>query len=249
MGMLKVNPCTQIDLPSSPREEMLCLTAEEVRAVAEAVDPFYRVLVYTAAYTGLRAGELLALERRDIDLKRGTLSVRRARREVSGHITTGPTKTAGSRRTVSLPAFLRDMLAGHMANVPIAPDSLVFASKTAKPLRHNLFYRRHFKRAVAGHTDKKGVYHPGVLPPHLHGLRWHDLRHTCASLSIAAGAHPKLIAARLGHSSVQITLDRYGHLFPSVEASLAEALDATFAESAANGTAADATGTVTELRP
>jgi integrase len=62
-----------------------------------------------------------------------------------------------------------------------------------------------------------------------HGLRFHDLRHTRASLLIAAGAHPKLIQARLGHSSITTTLDRYGHLFPSVEAALAEALDLTFA--------------------
>ena len=56
-----------------------------------------------------------------------------------------------------------------------------------------------------------------------------DLRHTCAALSIAAGAHPKLIAARLGHSTITLTLDPYGHLFPSVEEALAEKLDAAFA--------------------
>ena len=61
-----------------------------------------------------------------------------------------------------------------------------------------------------------------------HGLRFHDLRHTCAALSIAAGAHPKLIVSRLGHSTIQITLDRYGHLFPSVEEALADALDAAY---------------------
>ena len=67
------------------------------------------------------------------------------------------------------------------------------------------------------------------LPATKHGLRFHDLRHTCASLLIAQGAHPKLIQARLGHSSITITLDRYGHLFPSLEAALADKLDAAFA--------------------
>lgn len=100
-------------------------------------------------------------------------------------------------------------------------------------MRHNVFYRRHFKRAVAGYTDTKGLYHPGALPAEKHGLRFHDLRHTCAALSVAAGAHVKLISARLGHSSVQITLDRYAHLYPSVEEALAEQLDATFVAAAA----------------
>jgi hypothetical protein len=59
-------------------------------------------------------------------------------------------------------------------------------------------------------------------------LRFHDLRHTTASLSIAAGEHPKLIQARLGHSSITVTVDRYGHLFPSMEEALAEKLDAAF---------------------
>ncbi len=104
------------------------------------------------------------------------------------------------------------------------PDALVFPSKTGLPLRHNLFYRRHF-RPAAQHA----------LPPEKVGLRFHDLRHTCASLAIAAGAHPKLISARLGHSSIQITLDRYSHLFPSVEEALGEALDAVYQASNAPG--------------
>jgi integrase len=234
LGMVKVNPCTNIDLPRSPREEMLFLEAHEVKAVAEAIDPFYRVLVYTAAYTGMRAGELGGLQRRDLDLLRGTLHVRRALLDVDGQLSLGPTKTH-STRTVSLPRFLRDMLAAHLAQPSpggTGPEALVFPGRTGKPLRHNLFYKRHFKKAVAL-----------ALPASKHGLRFHDLRHTCASLSIAAGAHPKLISARLGHGSVQITLDRYGHLFPSIEEALAEKLDAAF-ESVAVVEASN----VTELR-
>jgi integrase len=234
LGMVRTSPCANVDLPRSPREEMLCLTAGEVSDLANAIDPYYRTLVYFAAYTGLRAGEQLALQRQDVNLTQGTVAVRRARREVSGHITYGPTKTQGSRRTVSLPAFLTTLLREHMANVPLNPDALVFTGKSGKPLRHNTFVKRHFKPAVRA-----------ALPPHLHGLRWHDLRHTAASLAIAAGAHPKLIQARLGHASVTITLDRYGHLMPGAEQSLGEALDALHATADA---ATETTGTVTELR-
>lgn len=219
MGLVRVNPCAQIDLPRSPREEMLFLSAPEVALVAEAIDPYYRVLIYSAAFLGLRAGELLALRRGDLDLLRGVVHVRRSLRDVNGHLSVGPTKTY-STRTVSLPRFLRDMLSEHLAaGLPggTGPDALLFPSRTGLLLRHGLFYRRHFKVAVRK-----------ALPPELHGLRFHDLRHTCAALSVAAGAHPKLISARLGHASVAITLDRYSHLFPSIEEALAEQLDAAF---------------------
>jgi integrase len=82
---------------------------------------------------------------------------------------------------------------------------------------------------VAGWTDRRGKHYPGALPAELHALRWHDLRHTAASLAIAAGAHPKLIQQQLGHSSITVTLDRYGHCFPSMATALADALDAAFA--------------------
>jgi integrase len=100
-------------------------------------------------------------------------------------------------------------------------------------MRHHLFYRRHFKPAV-----RRAL-------PHKAALRFHDLRHTCAGLLIAQGAHPNLIQARLGHSSIQITLARYGHLFPSVEAALADKLDAAFAAA----DAAPARDNVAALRP
>jgi integrase len=216
LKVLAINPCQGVRLPRAQHEEQTFLTAEEVKLVAEAIDPHYRVLIWMAAYTGLRAGELHALRRQDVDLKRGVVHVRQSLKDVGGHLHFGPTKTHGTR-TVSLPAFLRGMLADHIG-IGGNPNALVFTTPTGKPIRHDLFYARHFKPAVRR-----------ALPADKHGLRFHDLRHTCASLSIAAGAHPKLISARLGHSSVQITLDRYGHLFPSVEESLAERLDATFA--------------------
>ena len=214
-----VNPCLGVKLPRMRREEMLFLEADEVRALADAITPYYRVLILTAAYTGLRAGELLALRRADVDLLRGVLHVRQALKDVNGRLYFGPTKTH-AQRTVSLPRFLRDELEAHLSR-PLpggnGPDALVFPGPQGGPLRHGNFYRRHFRTAVSA-----------ALPAAKHGLRFHDLRHTCASLSIAAGAHPKLISARLGHSSIQITLDRYGHLLPGVEEALADALDIAF---------------------
>ncbi len=230
LGMVKINPCTDIDLPRARREEMLFLTGDEVRAVAETIDSHYRVLIYMAAYTGLRAGELGGLQRRDVDLLRGVVHVRRALKDVNGRLELGPTKTH-AQRTIALPGFLKVMLAHYLVQ-PAAdsgPDAPVFTMKGGGPLRHGLVYNRYFRRAVAGY-ELRGKKVPGALPAAKHGLRFHDLRHTCAALSIAAGAHPKLIASRLGHSTIQITLDRYGHLFPSVEQALADALDAAFGD-------------------
>lgn len=231
LGMVKANPCAQVDLPRARHEEMLFLTAEEVRAVAEAIDPAYRLLVYVAAYTGLRAGELAGLQRGDVDLLRGVLHVRRAVKDVNGRLELGPTKTH-AERTVSLPAFLAKMLEAHLLASDGGPEDYVFQMKRGGPLRMGLVYGRYFKRAVAGYV-KRGEQIPGALPATKHALRWHDLRHTAASLAIHAGAHPLLVSKMLGHSTVQITLDRYSHLMPNVAEALAEKLDAAFAAGAA----------------
>lgn len=230
LDWIKVNPCNNVDLPRARREEMLCLTADEVRLLAEKIDPHYRVLVYVAAYTGLRAGELLALQRQDVDLLRGVVHVRRALKDVDGVLEVGQVKTASSRRSVTLPASIKALLETHLSSAlpgGNGPTDLVFPSKTGKPIRHRLFMRRHFRPAVAGRTEKDGTESPGALP-HKATLRFHDLRHTAASLAIHAGAHPLLVSKMLGHSSVQITLDRYSHLMPNVSEALAEKLDALF---------------------
>jgi hypothetical protein len=103
-------------------------------------------------------------------------------------------------RTVSLPKFLKQMLREHLndSSGGTAPEAPVFTMKGGGRLRHGAVYSRYFKRAVARWTDKRGKEFPGALPARLRALRFHDLPHTCAALSIAAGAHPKLNSARLG---------------------------------------------------
>jgi integrase len=227
LGLLRDNPAARLRLPSPLRTEMTILTAQEIKELADAVPRASdRLAIYVASYCGLRAGELWGLQRRDVDLLHNRLYVQRALKDIRGHLEFGDTKTSGSRRAISLPAFLHAMLTEHMESMPASPDALLFISPggggtrragSGGPIRHGLFVRRVFKPAVET-----------VLPAEKHKLRFHDLRHTCASLLVAAGAHPKLIQARLGHSSITTTLDRYGHLFPSVEEALAVALDVTF---------------------
>jgi integrase len=113
-----------------------------------------------------------------------------------------------------IPGFLRDLLATHLATeVADGPAALVFTSSEGDPLRNSNFRRRIWNEAVT---------EAGLEP----GLRIHDLRHTCASLLIAEGAHPRAVMEHLGHSSITVTMDRYGHLFPSDMEALAEALGA-----------------------
>lgn len=133
---------------------------------------------------------------------------------MKGKLVFGPTKTY-AHRTARLPRFLCDSLGEHLADRPRRPEDLVFTAPTGAPLRHNLFYARHYKPAVV----RAG------LPE---ALRFHDLRHTCAALLIAQGGHPKAIMERLGHSSIQVTLDRYGHLFPGLDEALTDGLEHTY---------------------
>lgn len=213
-GAIRTNPCSGVRMPKSRRQEMLFLDPQQLLALADAITPRYRALVLVAGYTGLRAGEIGALRVPRLDLLRGTLAVQESLADVKGKLVFGATKTHANR-TVRLPRFLCQVLEDHMANHPPNRDKLVFTGPTGAPMRHNLFYARHFKPAVA----RAG------LPE---ALRFHDLRHTCAALLVAQGAHPKAMMERLGHSSIEVTLDRYGHLLPSLDAALTDGLEKTY---------------------
>lgn len=132
-----------------------------------------------------------------------------------------PYQELGEGGVRSSSPFLRDLLAEHLASRENeGPDAFVFTGSGGGLLRNSNFRRRVWKPAVRALG----------LPS---DLRIHDLRHTCAALLIAQGAHPKAIQAQLGHSSIQVTLDLYGHLFPDDMDRLAEQLDA--AHEAASG--------------
>ncbi|MEA2432647.1 MAG: hypothetical protein QOG54_104 [Actinomycetota bacterium] len=209
------SPCIGISLPKDTNhEEMRFLSPSEITLLADAVPERFKALIYTAAYTGLRWGELAGLRVENLDLLKGAIDVRESLVEVNGTLHPGSTKT-GARRTVSLPKFLRQMLTEHIEGFPPV-DGLVFTSAEGGPLRRN-FYGRHFKPCLVA---------AGLDP----NLRFHDLRHTCAALLIAQGAHPKEIQERLGHSTIRMTFDRYGHLFPTLDDRLRDGLDRLFEE-------------------
>jgi len=218
-GIIGRNPCDDVDLPrQAVAEEMLFLDPDEIARLTGAIDPRYRALVYLAAYGGLRWGEIAALRPESLNLLRGVVDVRMSLAEVSGRFYVQPPKS-GKPRTVSIPRSLSELIGEHLSLWPNEAGT-VFASPNGFQLRRSLWYRRFYKPAVlAARLDPR--------------LRFHDLRHTAAALAIAQGAHPKSIQERLGHSSIRITLDRYGHLFPHLDESMQQGLDETLLKAAA----------------
>jgi len=131
--------------------------------------------------------------------------------ELSGRFAWGPPKTAAGRRAVSIPAALAELLGRQLARPEVVRSGLVFPTPLAEPMRRSNFARR--------------VWAPATRAVGLEGLRFHDLRHTAVALAIGLGAHPKAIQERMGHSSVTVTLDRYGHLYDGLDQRIADGLD------------------------
>ncbi|WP_193596239.1 tyrosine-type recombinase/integrase [Microbacterium sp. YJN-G] len=208
------NPCRLRNASASPVIDRKPATAEQVRALAEAMPDRYAAAVTLAAWSGLRSGELRALARRHIDLENGTVRVERAVVEVDGKTPVfGPTKTAGSRRTVALPGFVIDVLKKHLDQyVDQGAEELMFGTASGAILtRHWLGDM--FRRA----REQVG------LP----ALRWHDLRHTGASLAYSVGASVPDVQKRLGHTTMRAAAI-YAHSYDETDRKIADRLSVAF---------------------
>jgi len=194
--------------------------ALDAEDLAEAIDPRYATLIRFAAYSGLRPSELTALKLGRLDVLRGSARVVEAAPEIDGRLHWGGVKTHEAR-TVRLPRSICEELGADLAGRPRDPEALVFTAPLGGPLRPHTWVKSFFKPAVRA----------AGLPE---GLRLYDLRHTCASLLIAQGASVKAVQAQLGHATASITLDTYGHLFPSELEALGDRLEQARAAALAN---------------
>ena len=176
-------------------------------------------MVLTAAYGGLRFGELAALQAGRFNELRRTLVVEETLVEVNGQFTFGPPKSKASRRTVMLPAGLVEVIGDHIA-VHADPSGLMFSAPAGGSIR-----RTHFRQRV---------WQPAVRASAGEPCRFHDLRHSHAAMLIGQGTHPKVIQERLGHASIKTTLDVYGHLYEGLDEAAADALDEAFRRAAAD---------------
>lgn len=222
-GCLRANPCSSVRIKDIPemrvrRQQMLALDEQQVTRLATAAGALwperrYDVLITFAAYTGLRSGEVTALRMANLDLLRGVVRVRESVSEVGGELHSVPPKTYEDR-DVRLPPTLVALLREYVASQPHkGPNDYVFTMPDGTQVRHNAwFYRAVFRRAAKD----------AGLPE---GLRFHDLRHTCAALMIALNLPLLAVKERLGHSTIQVTADRYGHLLPSVDDAVVAGLD------------------------
>ena len=210
-GYLLRNPCTVKGAGQERAPEMRFATVAQVAALAEAIGPRYRALVLVAAYGGLRWGELVGLRVRRVDLLHGRVTVAEQVAEVNGRFIPGPPKTEAGRRTVTLPAAAAVALAEHLAEfAEPGPDGLVFPAPEGGYLRRSNFNRRSWRPA----TRVAGV----------EGLRFHDLRHSAATLALAAGANTRELMERMGHTSPAVAL-RYRHVMAGRDQAIAAALD------------------------
>jgi len=209
-GHVANSPAAGVRAPRSPKREMRFLSPGEIARLGAATPPEYQCLVNVLAYTGIRWGEATALRWGRVDLIRRRLEVRESASEVGGQLHFGLSTKTDQARSVPLPGFLADLLASQLSGRE--PDDLVFTTLTGRPLRNANF--------------RAAVWLPALERAGLPTIRIHDLRHSCASMLIAAGHSPKSVQLHLGHSSIAITLDTYTHLFPDEQDRVGASLDA-----------------------
>ncbi len=227
LKLVTSNPCVGVAMPKAKRREPSFLTACQARHFLDAVRNRPDFALYCVALgAGLRLGEVLALRWGDYDAKLGAVSVRRSlTRTKDGWVFKEP-KSAAGKRTVLLPAFARAALdARRREGGRTGGGDLIFATRTGAPVHKSNFTKRSFRPALkrcAKLCEAAGVDAPPAA------LRFHDLRHTHASVLVSSGLSLKAISQRLGHASVELTLRVYSHVMPTDDAQLAGATESLF---------------------
>lgn len=215
-GMTPRNICDAVEPPRVPKTEIRPLDASQVATLLEhsREDRLHAIYVL-AVTTGLRFGELAGLQWSDIDFESGCLTVKRAIVELNGKAVVSEPKTAHSRRRVDMPDLAVDALHQHrrvMLTEGFAAVDWVFCNRVGNPLVRSCFY--HYSFLPLGKRTK--------LP----AFRFHDLRHTSATLLLSAGVHPKIVQERLGHSAIGMTMDTYSHIMPTMQKEAAAKMQA-----------------------
>jgi integrase len=207
-GLVGKNVCDATEPPKKRRVEMQTWTPEECqRFLAVSRESRYHPLLATAIYTGLRQGELLGMRWRDVDLDAEVLVVQQTLEKAGAEPVFGTPKTAKSRRAVPLSPELVLLLRQWRAKQneerlslgPLYRDyGLVYTIPGGAPISRHNFGRRDFARLIQAAKVPK--------------IRFHDLRHSFASLLLGANVDLKIVSEMLGHSTIGITADTYGHL-------------------------------------
>lgn len=213
--LIKTNPCQRTGLPRVEHKEMRFLTEVEISRLVVAMPPHWRPLVVLLVATGMRWAECAGLKVKHIDVLARTLRIEESLHELAAGqdlVTTGP-KTERSRRTVTYPRWVAEML------IPLVVErdreAYVFQGPYGGAVRYRKFWRLYVR-----HAAKAG----------LEGLRIHDLRHTHAAHLIAGRVPLTGVQRRLGHSSITVTSDLYGHLLPVVDENIITAVEVSLSK-------------------
>lgn len=200
------NVCNAVDPPRVPKRNVAVLSRDQVATLLEAAKgDRLETLLLVAIGTGMRLGELFALQWENVDLERAAIHVRHTLVEIGGTLTLSEPKTSKSRRRIDLPKSVVTALRAHRERTHgegFSDAPWVFCNTTGGPLRRSHYHANVFK--------------PLLKAASLPMIRFHDLRHTSASLLLSAGVHPKVVQERLGHSQIGITLDIYSHVLPTM---------------------------------
>ena len=210
---LKSNPCAKAgSMGKSKAEEMDFWTGEEFRRFIDSVmNKRLSYMVFMTLYwTGMRLGELLALNPKDVDLEKRTISITKSYQRLGKKDVITPPKTPKSKRVITIPEFLAADIKDYM-------DSLYDLQENDRLFPITKYYLEH--------EMQRGIKESGVKR-----IRVHDLRHSHASMLIELGFSPLEIANRLGHEKVETTLNTYAHLYPNKQTKLAERLDSEYRE-------------------
>jgi integrase len=216
-GEVAINPTTGLELPAVRGHRDRIATPDEAAALVAAVPDADRAVWATALYAGLRRGELMALRWEDIDLDAGLIRVVRSWDVKAGVIE--PKSRAGTR-TVPIASILREQLLAHALRSG-RRSGLVFGRTVTVPFEPTTFASRASTAWTRMNVERARRELEPIAP-----IGLHECRHTLASLMIAAGVNAKALSTYMGHSSITITLDRYGHLMPGNESEAAGLLDA-----------------------
>jgi integrase len=211
----------RLNLHATRCKEMRPFSPDEARKLLEtARGDSLEALYVLAVHTGMRQGELLGLKWEDVDLEGGVVRIRRTLTRNKGRLLLGEPKTKKSRRTVRLTETaaqtLREHLERQLEEIERLGDlyrdqGLVFTTQVGTPINPTNLRRRSF----ASLLKRAG------LP----AIRFHDLRHTCATLLLLRNVHPKYVQELLGHATITITLDTYSHVLPGMGDQTAAAME------------------------
>jgi integrase len=215
------NVADLVDPPRTQPHEMMTLSRDQARALLAAAEgDRLEALYILAVTTGMRQGELLGLRWRDIHLAVGSVQIRGSMQATKSGLKIAETKTTGSRRQVLLSTQPREALRRHRIRQTEerlrmgeawADNDLVFCNQVGRPV-------------AAGNLTKRS-FEPLLKRAGLPRIRFHDLRHTSATLLLGEGIHPKIVSEMLGHSKIGTTLDLYSHVTPTMQQQAADAFD------------------------